>query len=197
MAPASKHHAVMCHCRWASRQTDRRQTDDDRQTDRQTDRRELHVLIPAEIIRPGLVETSSSFDSYWPNRYSVFRFYWYNTAIQASYDIEHPGKIIWELALCLVLAWAILFVCLVKGIKSSGKVQDYVANGSYCKFDITTLACFKAVYVTAVFPYVVLVIFFFRGVTLEGAGKGVAYMFTPDVRISHSTMGLFYCFSIK
>jgi SNF family Na+-dependent transporter len=46
----------------------------------------------------------------------------------------------------------------VKGIKSSG----------------------KAVYVTAVFPYVVLIVLFFRGVTLEGAGKGVAFLFTPD-----------------
>jgi SNF family Na+-dependent transporter len=37
--------------------------------------------------------------------------------------------------------------------------------------------------VTAVFPYVVLIVLFFRGVTLEGAGKGVAFLFTPDVRV--------------
>ena len=42
---------------------------------------------------------------------------------------------------------------------------------------------FQAVYVTALFPYVVLVIFFFRAVTLDGAGEGLKRMFTPRVRI--------------
>ena len=37
------------------------------------------------------------------------------------------------------------------------------------------------VYFTAVFPYVVLIIFFFRGVTLEGAGTGIKKFFNPDV----------------
>ncbi|XP_062517467.1 sodium-dependent neutral amino acid transporter B(0)AT3-like isoform X2 [Corticium candelabrum] len=86
------------------------------------------------------------------------KFYWYNTAVQASSDIEHPGKMIWQLTLCLLLSWVVLFICLIKGIKSTG----------------------KAVYFTATFPYVVLLILFFRGVTLTGAGEGVAFLFTPD-----------------
>ena len=36
---------------------------------------------------------------------------------------------------------------------------------------------------TAVFPYIVLTIFFFRGVTLDGAGTGIEFLFKPDVRI--------------
>ena len=39
-------------------------------------------------------------------------------------------------------------------------------------------------YFTATFPYLVLIIFFIRGVTLEGAGDGIAHMFKPQV--SHS-----------
>lgn len=30
----------------------------------------------------------------------------------------------WDLALMLLLAWAIVFLCLIKGIKSSGKVRE-------------------------------------------------------------------------
>lgn len=37
----------------------------------------------------------------------------------------------------------------------------------------------KVVYVTAIFPYVVLIIFFFRGITLKGATDGIAHLFTP------------------
>ena len=64
----------------------------------------------------------------------------------------------WKLSLCLMLAWIIIFLCLIKGIKSSGKV----------------------VYVTATFPYVVLIILLIRAVTLEGASLGISFYLTPD-----------------
>lgn len=34
-----------------------------------------------------------------------------------------PGQIRWSLCLCLLLAWAIVFLCILKGVKSSGKVR--------------------------------------------------------------------------
>jgi solute carrier family 6 amino acid/orphan transporter-like 15/16/17/18/20 len=37
------------------------------------------------------------------------------------------------------------------------------------------------VYVTAIFPYIVLTIFFFRGITLKGALAGLHHMFSPKV----------------
>ena len=33
-------------------------------------------------------------------------------------------EIRWQLALCLLLAWIVIFLCLSKGIKSSGKVRE-------------------------------------------------------------------------
>ena len=33
------------------------------------------------------------------------------------------GEINWQLALCLLLSWIIVFLCLMKGVKSSGKVR--------------------------------------------------------------------------
>jgi solute carrier family 6 amino acid/orphan transporter-like 15/16/17/18/20 len=39
----------------------------------------------------------------------------------------------------------------------------------------------QVVYITALFPYFVLVIFFVRACTLKGMGDGVAHLFTPKV----------------
>jgi len=75
--------------------------------------------------------------------------------LRQSADISwaNMGALNWDLVGCLALAWIIVGGCLYQGVKSSGKV----------------------VYFTAIFPYVVLVILFFRGVTLPGAYDGIAF----------------------
>ncbi|CAL1531804.1 unnamed protein product [Lymnaea stagnalis] len=83
--------------------------------------------------------------------------YWEESVLGFSDGIQNFGQPKWDLVLCLLLAWIICFFCLIKGIKSTGKV----------------------VYFTALFPYVVLVILFFRGVTLENASVGIYYFITP------------------
>ncbi|XP_031549325.1 sodium- and chloride-dependent GABA transporter 2-like isoform X2 [Actinia tenebrosa] len=86
------------------------------------------------------------------------QYYFYHHALQISSSIEDPGiGINIKLFGCLIFAWIITYLCVVKGIKSSGKV----------------------VYFTATFPYIILIILFFRGVTLEGAGEGLKTFFTP------------------
>lgn len=75
-----------------------------------------------------------------------------------SDGIDNIGTVRWQIALCLLLAWTLTFLALSRGVKSVGKV----------------------VYFTALFPYVVLTILFFRGVTLPGAMDGIIYYLTPD-----------------
>lgn len=46
-----------------------------------------------------------------------------------------------------------------------------------------TSSFFQVVYFTSMFPYLVLTIFFIRGITLTGASAGLAHMYTPKVTI--------------
>ncbi|XP_072361185.1 sodium- and chloride-dependent neutral and basic amino acid transporter B(0+)-like isoform X2 [Scyliorhinus torazame] len=79
--------------------------------------------------------------------------YWDKVVLRRTSSVDETGEIVWYLALCLLLARLIIGAVLSKGIKSSGKV----------------------VYFTATFPYVVLIILLIRGLTLEGAYKGIEF----------------------
>lgn len=96
--------------------------------------------------------------SHADNRVSASEEYLNYEVLDRSDKIEDTEYVKWDLALCLLAAWVLCFVCVIKGIKSSG----------------------KAVYFTATFPYLVLAILFFRGVTLEGAGKGIEFYIIPE-----------------
>ncbi|KAL3859741.1 hypothetical protein ACJMK2_009939 [Sinanodonta woodiana] len=85
-------------------------------------------------------------------------YFWYRETLQIAPSIDSPSVINWKLAVALLFAWLMVYLCVIKGIKSSGKV----------------------VYVTATFPYLVLIIFFFRGVTLKGFDKGLEHLFVPE-----------------
>ena len=64
---------------------------------------------------------------------------------------ENMGGLKWELVLCVVAAWNIVCLCLIKGVQSSGKVVDF----------------------TALFLYLVLVTLLVRGLTRPGAMQGI------------------------
>ncbi|XP_072948121.1 sodium- and chloride-dependent transporter XTRP3 isoform X2 [Epargyreus clarus] len=86
-------------------------------------------------------------------------YFWYREALDASPSIEDPGVPRWWIVLYLLLAWIIVFFIVMKGIQSSGKV----------------------VYFTSLFPYVVLTIFFVRGITLPGSSDGIWHMYKPKL----------------
>ncbi|XP_071515270.1 sodium-dependent neutral amino acid transporter B(0)AT3-like isoform X2 [Panulirus ornatus] len=85
------------------------------------------------------------------------QYFWYRDALAITDSITDSGEFNWKIAGCMAIAWLIIYVCIMKGIVASGKV----------------------VYVTAVFPYLVLLVFFCRGVTLRGMTDGITHLFTP------------------
>lgn len=55
------------------------------------------------------------------------QYVWYQTTIMISEDINSPEAFNWKIALSVVVAWVLVsvFVCMIKGIASSGKVSSY------------------------------------------------------------------------
>lgn len=63
----------------------------------------------------------------------------------------------WRLSIALLVSWLIVFLVVIRGVKSSG----------------------KAAYFLAIFPYVVLIVLLVRAVTLNGSLNGILYFITP------------------
>ncbi|XP_068220138.1 sodium-dependent proline transporter-like isoform X2 [Palaemon carinicauda] len=96
------------------------------------------------------IANESSAEQFW--RRGVLRL-----APEGLTEFGQIGEIQWDLTLCLLLSWIIVFLCLMKGVKSSGKV----------------------VYFTATFPYVILIALLVVGVRLDGAVEGLKFLFIP------------------
>ncbi|XP_073533027.1 inactive sodium-dependent neutral amino acid transporter B(0)AT3 [Phyllobates terribilis] len=92
---------------------------------------------------------------------STVSYFWYRKTLNITSTINANGDLQWWMVLSMAVSWGAVYLCTIRGIKSTG----------------------KAVYVTSTFPYVVLTIFLIRGLTLPGATDGLQYLFTPDMAI--------------
>ncbi|XP_061702036.1 sodium-dependent neutral amino acid transporter B(0)AT2 isoform X2 [Syngnathoides biaculeatus] len=92
---------------------------------------------------------------------SATSYFWFRKALNISSSIEESGEFNSIMTGCLLAAWTVVSLAMIKGIKSSAKVM----------------------YFSSVFPYVVLFIFLIRGLTLDGAIDGITYMFYPRLEI--------------
>ncbi|XP_063531128.1 sodium- and chloride-dependent GABA transporter ine-like [Cydia strobilella] len=78
--------------------------------------------------------------------------------LSMSDGIEYPGGMRWELAACLFCAWLLVYFALWKSIKSSAKVR----------------------YITTTLPFLLIIVFLGRSLTLDGADKGLRFFFKPE-----------------
>ncbi|WKX99645.1 hypothetical protein Q1695_014488 [Nippostrongylus brasiliensis] len=84
---------------------------------------------------------------------SPFDQYFTNVITKRSNGIDDIGAVNFRTLAALIILWIIVMLILVKGHEYMGKVA----------------------YVTSTAPYLIIIILFFRGVTLEGATDGVHY----------------------
>nr|CAH7729794.1 unnamed protein product [Callosobruchus chinensis] len=80
------------------------------------------------------------------------------TPADEFFHIEEIGSIDGFLLLCNIISWIIVYLCIMRGIQSVGKV----------------------IYFTALFPFVILFILLVRGLTLPGAWDGIYFYIWPE-----------------
>ncbi|KAK3745509.1 hypothetical protein QZH41_009919, partial [Actinostola sp. cb2023] len=78
--------------------------------------------------------------------------------LEITNSIDEPGSLNVHLTVSLLIAWVLVYFCIWRGIRTTGKV----------------------VYVTATLPYVILLILFIKGLTLPGSRDGILYYITPQ-----------------
>ena len=122
-------------------------------------------------------------------------YFWFRKALDITDSIEASGTINPIMTGCLLAAWTIVCLAMIKGIKSSAKVTNHtflihISMGLFRKQHLkhetseinqVFLLLFQVMYFSSVFPYVVLFIFLIRGLMLDGAMDGVTFMFYPKV----------------
>lgn len=90
-------------------------------------------------------------------RVTVTEEFYYRLLLKRSDGIDDFGTPGDYMSPLLLVSWALIGVCIIRGVQSSGKVA----------------------YFTAIFPYVVLLILIIFSATLKGADEGVKYYITP------------------
>ena len=84
--------------------------------------------------------------------------YWENKVLGLTEGIHQLGNVKWDLALCLLLTYIFIFVCIMKGIRKSRAVLYFIVCTAFT----------------------LLLILLVKGITLPGSLNGIKYFLVPD-----------------
>ncbi|XP_059145507.1 sodium- and chloride-dependent creatine transporter 1-like [Physella acuta] len=84
--------------------------------------------------------------------------FWLNNVLELSTGMSSMGGLPWHTTIALLVSCILVFLCLINGVKTVGKV----------------------VYVTATLPYILITVLIIKGATLPGAVDGVLFYIWPD-----------------
>ena len=99
-----------------------------------------------------------SFNLAWGQNTESF---FYNDFLQRSENMKDVFSLNGPILLGLIISWVLILLCIWKGAKSVGRV----------------------VYLTVPLPWLCLVIFVIKGLSLPGAEEGIAYYLTPNFEL--------------
>lgn len=79
--------------------------------------------------------------------------------------MDELGGLNYKVAGCLAVAWILTALVLLKGVKMMGKIAPY----------------------SATIPYIIIVLLFIRGITLDGAKIGLDYyLLKPNISVIYN-----------
>lgn len=137
---------------------------------------------------------------------SAAEMFWERHVLELSSGVTDVGGLKWDLVACLFVSWGIVFLCVIRGVSSSGKVEYPIAVfrhrtlpirdeslafklyhvdaplpllSLFIRGNSLTMSSSQVVYFTATFPFVVIAILLVKGLTLDGAMQGLEYYFIP------------------
>lgn len=58
-------------------------------------------------------------------------YFWYRNTLDAAPSMDDSGGLKWWIVLCLLLSWIMVFLIVMKGIQSSGKVLQSIFFGNH------------------------------------------------------------------
>ena len=109
------------------------------------------------VISWSLLYMGSSFQAELPWN-STMNFY--NSSILGIPNLNNSFELNWKLVICLLVAWIIVSLCIIKGIHGSGKVA----------------------YFTVIFPYLALFVLLAFGLNISEAKENITtFLFKPNI----------------
>ncbi|XP_029324345.1 inactive sodium-dependent neutral amino acid transporter B(0)AT3 isoform X2 [Mus caroli] len=71
---------------------------------------------PLDLNRTGFVQECQTS--------GTVSYFWYRQTLNITSDISNTGTIQWKLFLCLVACWSTVYLCVIRGIESTGKMKS-------------------------------------------------------------------------